>query len=462
MKRPKVEPLGARRFKLSHLLIGIGTLYLVFISFKFPKLLEVASMLSGDDSYSDVIRMSSGDMEDADVSKPFVGSVYKDTFHRKLEDNQNQKVPSMPLKEPLEEGKGKLTPIKPLQHKYGRVTGKIMERKNRSSDLSMLERMADEAWILGLKAWVELNSDSDEDVGQSSLIEGKQESCPSWVSVSGDGLNRNENTMFLPCGLAAGSSITVVATPHYAHKEYVPQLARLRNGNAIVLVSQFMVELQGLKVVDGEDPPKILHFNPRLRGDWSQKPVIEHNTCYRMKWGKAQRCDGLPSNKDDDVLGAGQQRILLKKFARKWDYSSLSVCLCDYMRFLSLALAKAKKALQAQKELAEKLKKIPLLNKGASTRQPLYRTKGGDQTPSLGTGRLPLHVSSASTVTASMQVEPSATTLPTVAFCEAIYGWHGWSAVLTNILNIEAVKRTQVLATKMGFHHNPEFAPRVN
>ncbi|KAK6932144.1 Galectin, carbohydrate recognition domain [Dillenia turbinata] len=361
MKRPKVEPLGARRFKLSHLLIGIGTLYLVFISFKFPKLLEVASMLSGDDSYSDVIRMSSGDMEDADVSKPFVGSVYKDTFHRKLEDNQNQKVPSMPLKEPLEEGKGKLTPIKPLQHKYGRITGKIMERKNRSSDLSMLERMADEAWILGLKAWVELNSDSDEDVGQSSLIERKQESCPSWVSVSGDELNRNENTMFLPCGLAAGSSITVVATPHYAHKEYVPQLARLRNGNAIVLVSQFMVELQGLKVVDGEDPPKILHFNPRLRGDWSQKPVIEHNTCYRMKWGKAQRCDGLPSNKDDDVLGGTK---------------------CNYFAYCG--------------------------------------------------------------------------------FCEAIYGWHGWSAVLTNILNIEAVKRAQVLATKMGFHHNPEFAPRVN
>ena len=46
------------------------------------------------------------------------------------------------------------------------------------------------------------------------------------------------------------------------------------------MVSQFMMELQGLKTVDGEDPPRILHFNPRLRGDWSGKPVIEQNTCY--------------------------------------------------------------------------------------------------------------------------------------------------------------------------------------
>lgn len=51
------------------------------------------------------------------------------------------------------------------------------------------------------------------------------------------------------------------------------------------------------------DPPKILHLNPRIKGDWSHRPVIEHNTCYRMQWGTAQRCDGLSSKKDDDMLG---------------------------------------------------------------------------------------------------------------------------------------------------------------
>jgi hypothetical protein len=83
----------------------------------------------------------------------------------------------------------------------------------------------------------------------------------------------------------------------------VPQLARLRKGDAMVMVSQFMVELQGLKSVDGEEPPKILHVNPRLKGDWSKRPVIEHNTCYRMQWGKAQRCDGVPAKSDEDILG---------------------------------------------------------------------------------------------------------------------------------------------------------------
>ncbi|CAA6668544.1 unnamed protein product [Spirodela intermedia] len=55
----------------------------------------------------------------------------------------------------------------------------------------------------------------------------------------------------------------------------------MRRGNGNVMVSQFMVELQG---------------------DWNQRPVIEHNTCYRMQWGNAQRCDGLTSKGDDDTV----------------------------------------------------------------------------------------------------------------------------------------------------------------
>jgi len=80
-------------------------------------------------------------------------------------------------------------------------------------------------------------------------------------------------------------------------------MLKLRRGDGLVSVSQFVVELQGLKSVEGEDPPKILHLNPRLRGDWSKRPVIEHNTCYRMHWGTAQRCDGLPSEGDEAMLG---------------------------------------------------------------------------------------------------------------------------------------------------------------
>ncbi|EEF31313.1 transferase, transferring glycosyl groups, putative [Ricinus communis] len=306
MKRLKSEPPSGRRCKLSHFLLGIGALYLVFLAFKFPHFLEIAAMLSGDDSYVGLDGALVEDMEDSELTKPLFSSVYKDTFHRKLEDNQNQNAPRMPSKEPLEEVKGESKPIKPLQHPYGRITGEILKRRNRTSDLSILERMADEAWTLGLKAWEEVEKyDDEKEIGQNSVYDGKTEPCPSWVSMKGAELSGEEKMMFLPCGLAAGSSITLVGTPHYAHQEYVPQLARLRNGDGIVMVSQFMIELQGLKAVDGEDPPKILHLNPRLRGDWSKQPVIEHNTCYRMQWGTAQRCDGLPSKKDEDMLVDG-------------------------------------------------------------------------------------------------------------------------------------------------------------
>ncbi|RYR30448.1 hypothetical protein Ahy_B01g055220 [Arachis hypogaea] len=117
-----------------------------------------------------------------------------------------------------------------------------------------------------------------------------------------DELQKRDGLMFLPCGLAAGSSITGVGTPHFAHKEYIPKLGKLRKSDGLVVVSRFMVELQGLKSVEGEDRLKILHLNSRLRGDWSKRPVIEHNTCYRMHWRIAQRCDGLPIENDEGML----------------------------------------------------------------------------------------------------------------------------------------------------------------
>ncbi|KAJ7969018.1 Hydroxyproline O-galactosyltransferase [Quillaja saponaria] len=265
MKRPKSEPSNSRRFRLSHFLLGIGVLYLVFISFKFPKFLEIVSMLSADESYigSDGTRV--GDSEDADLRIRFLSSVYKDGFHRKLEDNRDKDAPLMLNKESAEEEKSRSQTINPLL-RYGRITGEIMRQRNQTNDLSVLERVADEAWTLGLKAWKEMDKFDGEESAESSIIEGKPESCPSWIQMNGEELVKGDRLMFLPCGLAAGSSITLVGTPHYAHREYVPQLAKFRRGEITVMVSQFMVELQGLKSVDGEVPPKILHLNPRLKG----------------------------------------------------------------------------------------------------------------------------------------------------------------------------------------------------
>ncbi|KAJ4981493.1 hypothetical protein NE237_032330 [Protea cynaroides] len=303
MRRAKIDPVGGRRFKLPHFLLGIAALYLVFIAFKFPRLLEIASLFTGDDTFVGLDGSAVG--EDGNISKLFFSSVYNDTHHRKLEDNEYHNASLMHHKETFQDETGNSPPVKPLHHLYGRITGDILRRRNKTMGQSLLERMADEAWTLGQKVWAEVEKMDPEEASLGSVLEGKPELCPSSISVNGEELESGDNVMFLPCGLAAGSSITVVGMPHTAHPEIVPRLERSKRGVSRVWVSQFMVELQGLKAVDGEDPPKILHLNPRLKGDWSLWPVIEHNTCYRMQWGVAQRCNGFPLGNDADMLVDG-------------------------------------------------------------------------------------------------------------------------------------------------------------
>ncbi|KAL9321020.1 hypothetical protein ACSQ67_012859 [Phaseolus vulgaris] len=320
MRRLKNEPSNSRRFRLSHFLVGVGVLYLVFISCNFS---EVVSSLSGDESRDGVglDRVAAiVDTDDADLSKPFVSSVYKDALHLRLVDDRDQDAPLRRKEEPTKEEDHDLVSVKHIPQGYGRITGEILRRSNVTGDLSVLEKMADEAWILGLKAWKELEQVENKEAGER--IEGKTESCPSWISMSREDLLKGDGLMFIPCGLAAGSSITVVGTPHHAHKEYAPVQSRSRStgkgdGLVLVSVSQFVVELQGLKSVEGEDPPKILQLNPRLRGDWSKRPVIEHNTCHRMHWGTSQRCDGLPSEDAEEMLVDGYRRC------EKWMFNDI-------------------------------------------------------------------------------------------------------------------------------------------
>ncbi|KAL9670191.1 hypothetical protein QQ045_007742 [Rhodiola kirilowii] len=305
MKRLKYEPLTGRRFKLSHCLFVVAALYLLIISFKFQLFLQIATMLTEEDTEfgSDVML---DDAEGEEVNRA-AGSVDDDTLAGNVVGNVNENAPSLTQKENAEGGN--FGSLKTLPNRYGRITGEIMRRRNRTLDLSILEQMADEAWILGSKAWEDLANLNLNDTDQSSsVVERKPESCPSWVSMTKEELATEDSIMFLPCGLAAGSSITVVGTPHYAHPEYVPQRGKSKTIKEMVMVSQFMIELQGLKAVVGEDPPKIFHLNPRLKGDWSRRPVIEHNTCYRMQWGTAQRCDGASSRKDDDMLVDGYKK----------------------------------------------------------------------------------------------------------------------------------------------------------
>ncbi|URD80976.1 Galactoside-binding lectin, partial [Musa troglodytarum] len=291
MRGRSIESSGTRRWRPSHPVLAIGLIYLVFVSFKFHHFLEIANALGGDGSFSGLDRPVN-DLTSLHLGHRTPVSVDHDTFHRRLEDSRN-------LPPALEKDQPSLRfpPIKPFQRWFGHKS---------IGNLTQLQAMVNEAWVLGQKAWDDVkNYDPVNSTDQPSMIEGKLESCPSSLAKSSTEMGSDaERLVFLPCGLAAGSSITVVGKPQEARKEHVTKLARMRqgDGSGTLWVSQFVVELQGLRVVDGEDPPKILHLNPRLMGDWSKKPVLELNSCYRMQWGTAMRCNGLPSGDDDDTV----------------------------------------------------------------------------------------------------------------------------------------------------------------
>ncbi|CAH9071488.1 unnamed protein product [Cuscuta epithymum] len=284
-KRSKIEPQTGRRIKLSYIFLALGALYLILICVKFPEFYESATALGGDESVLGVDEFTDTSNDDGELSKTNVGSTHADGLHH-IQRNHG-KNPSYRLG-------------------YDQMTSSVLKPLNMTINPSVLERAAIEAWTLGLKAWDEANNYDEKDPEiKNSIFEGKPESCPSFVTMTGEELAKADRIMLLPCGLSAGSSITVIGIPHYAHREYVPQLAKTTKGDGMVSISHFSFELQGLKAVVGEDPPKILHLNPRVRGDWSRRPVIEHNTCYRMQWGTSQRCDGIPSKSDEDMLVDG-------------------------------------------------------------------------------------------------------------------------------------------------------------
>ncbi|XP_052204597.1 protein RDM16 isoform X2 [Diospyros lotus] len=114
------------------------------------------------------------------------------------------------------------------------------------------------------------------------------------------------------------------------------------------------------------------------------------------------------------------------------------------------ALAKAKRALQMQKELAEKLKKLPLSNKGATLDgTPQVASREVIKAPSSSSGLLPTPVS-----TSIFPAAPAASINPAAS---ALAQQAGLTAP-----NLEAVKRAQELAAKMGFRQDPQFAPLIN
>ncbi|KAJ8773750.1 hypothetical protein K2173_006400 [Erythroxylum novogranatense] len=180
-------------------------------------------------------------------------------------------------------------------------------------EFSPLHKAAKQGLLAGKKLWDEMQSSKLTEVSENS-IDKMIEKCPDSIALSALEFSTRNRIMELPCGLALGSHITVVGEPKWAHPEKDPKISLLKEGESALMVSQFVMELQGLKTVDGEDPPRILHFNPRLKGDWSGKPVIEQNTCYRMQWGSPLRCEGWGSRANEDTVDG---QVKCEKWLRK-------------------------------------------------------------------------------------------------------------------------------------------------
>ncbi|KAL3521009.1 hypothetical protein ACH5RR_019158 [Cinchona calisaya] len=128
------------------------------------------------------------------------------------------------------------------------------------------------------------------------------------------------------------------------------------------------------------------------------------------------------------------------------------------------ALDKAKRALKMQKELAEKLRKIPLLNKGAAaTRESSPQLDPNEGCPSSSSGILPGPAVGRTSNMVTAGATRSVSTLPSSAAASVNPPPIGLPHLPgLNHERFEAVKKAQELAAKMGFRQDPEFAPLIN
>ncbi|CAL1354444.1 unnamed protein product [Linum trigynum] len=75
----------------------------------------------------------------------------------------------------------------------------------------------------------------------------RTESRPNSAAVSESEFLNRGRVVEVPCGLTIGSHITVVGKRRAAHAEAESNISLIKDGGSSVMVSQFMIELQGLK-----------------------------------------------------------------------------------------------------------------------------------------------------------------------------------------------------------------------
>ena len=279
-------PLSRKR--AVQVLVGVAFLYVILVGLEIPF----------------VFRAGFGAVSHEGLNG-LMGDAFPHTFQLASEEDMEERAaPIRPLHVPFRVSQGLAPDGARKLPEYSGVSGlklgHLDVNVSGNDGFSELEKSAKAAWDMGKKVWADvLSGKIQTDIKKSR--DNRKESCPHSIALSGKEFVNGGKIMVVPCGLTLGSHLTVVGKPKSAHAEQDPKISLLKDGDESVMVSQFMLELRGLKTVDGEDPPRILHLNPRLKGDWSGRPVIEQNTCYRMQWGTSLRCEGWKSNADEET-----------------------------------------------------------------------------------------------------------------------------------------------------------------
>ncbi|KAH1267685.1 hypothetical protein AAZX31_01G215400 [Glycine max] len=117
-----------------------------------------------------------------------------------------------------------------------------------------------------------------------------------------------------------------------------------------------------------------------------------------------------------------------------------------------------------QKELSEKLKKIPQLNKSSS-----QNSQGSSNLGSMNESAVPSSaagVALKSSTSASLGHVANMSMFPSTAFAASantpVIGTSAVGIPNATLPNLEAVRRAQELAARMGFRQDPQFAPLIN
>ena len=285
MRNSKLEKCTMFSKKRSiQILMAVGVLYMLLVTLEIPL----------------VYRSGFNTLSHDPLTRP-------DHLGSELDLQERRRAPGRPFRSLIYQETLSVAPARSQRRRLSQeivISGLKFDPDPSSRDESLeLHESAKEAWEVGRKLWEELESGKALKAlkEETKTVKLGSSSCPVSVSLSGSDLLTRGKVIELPCGLTLGSHITVVGKPRAAHSEMDPKISMGNEEDEAVKVSQFIMELQGLKAVEGEDPPKILHFNPRLKGDWSGKPVIEQNTCYRMQWSSAQRCEGWRSSDDEET-----------------------------------------------------------------------------------------------------------------------------------------------------------------